>query len=104
MTPVSLCRINFLSAVQMLVELKVLLTLHRIPESNLTNVRKFLYQILHRGNLRYKNVDETLHLLSLIASSFPWVSHRTIRGVLDQFNAFSWTPRSAKFSSQAARY
>jgi hypothetical protein len=71
-TPVSLCRIDFLSAVKMLDELKALSTnLHDIAVS--ANVRDLLYQILEpviqnfSGNLQYNNVDEALHLLSLMA-------------------------------------
>ncbi|KAF3492136.1 uncharacterized protein GIQ15_01653 [Arthroderma uncinatum] len=70
-TPVSLSRIKFLSAVQLLAGLKALPSLLHITESNLANVRQTAYLILDSvlqncsESLWCKDVDGTLHLLSL---------------------------------------
>jgi hypothetical protein len=71
-TPVSLCRISFLSALQILAELKDLSSCYKITESNLANALRLLHGLL--GSIfqscpeifRPDDLDGSLHSLSLI--------------------------------------
>jgi hypothetical protein len=71
LTPVSLCRINFLSVLEILAELKGISSSDHIAQSKLTNVLRLLHETLHpifqdfQGTFQSNDLETSLHSLSL---------------------------------------